>query len=355
MPANAGVVALVGTDKGGFVLRSDDRAAWRIEGPVFKGWKVSASGRDASGRFWAATASDVYGPAVHVSNDLAEWRQIENGPAWPKSVERKLNQVWTLHLEGDRFWAGVDEAGLFSSTDSGETWQPVDGLNEHATREGWFPGAGGMCAHSILVDPADPQRIWVGISAVGLFRSDDGGATWATKNAGVKQVIEDKKHKDIGFCVHALAADPDDANVIYRREHTGMYRTGDGGETWEQIENGLSSWFGFPIVMDRRTRTLFCVPLESDEYRIPTDGALRVYRSRNRGDSWESASDGLPRKHAYMGVLRGAMAADSLDPCGVYFGTTAGTVHVSSNAGDTWTQLPAVLPRVLSVSVFTDA
>ncbi len=348
------ISVLVGTTKGGFVLRSDDRREWSIDGPVFKGWKLTAATRNGN-RFVAATASDVYGAAVHLSDDLESWRQVEHGPAWPKGSERKLNQVWRIDATGDRWFLGVDEAGLFASDDKGESWQPVQGLNEHETRAAWFPGAGGLCAHAILVDPKNRDRIWVGISAVGVFRSDDGGKTWHEKNDGVPAVIEDKNHKGIGRCVHALVADPDDANRIYRREHNGMFRTSDGGESWERVENGLPSWFGFPIVMDLRTRTLWVVPLESDEYRVPKDGGFSVYRSRDGADSWEEVSNGLPSSNAYMGVLRGAMAADSLDPCGVYVGTTSGSLHFSADAGESWREIPCTLPRILSVAAFADA
>jgi photosystem II stability/assembly factor-like uncharacterized protein len=348
------VHAIIGTDKGGFVLRSDDRKSWRLEGPLFKGWKVTATARADDGRYFVATASMVYGPALHVSDDLQSWRQIEHGPTYPKEGGRKLNQIWTIAANGSRMYAGVDEAGLFKSDDSGETWQPVDALNEHATRPSWFPGAGGLCAHAILTDKQRPERLWVGISAVGVFRSDDGGATFTPKNEGIPAVIEDKDHEDIGRCVHGLVADPDDADRIFRREHNGMFRSSDGGEHWERIENGLGYWFGFPIAMDRNTRTLFVIPLESDEYRVPPEGRLRVFRSTDGGDAWEPLENGLPQEHAYMGVLRGAMDVDHLDPCGVYFGTTAGTVHVSADGGDSWTQLPCHLPRILSVTAFAE-
>ena len=350
-----GVTALVGTDKAGFVVRSDDRKSWRIDEPLFKGWKVTASARTPEGRYFVAVASQVYGPALHVSDDLKSWRQIEKGPAWPKDSDRKLNQIWTIVPGHGSIYAGVDEAGLFVSTDGGESWQPVDGLNEHPTRKNWFPGAGGLCLHSILLDPGNPDRYWCGISAVGVFRTDDGGKSFTLKNEGIPPVIEDKDFGEIGRCVHALVADPQDPDTIYRREHNGMFRSHDGGDHWERIENGLASWFGFPIAMDRATKTLWVVPLESDEYRTPTDGALQVFRSRDGGDSWESASRGLPDRNAYMGVLRKAMDADQLSPCGVYVGTTAGTVHVSADGGDSWTQLPCMLPRVLSLSVFPDA
>jgi len=346
------VTAVVCTIKGAFVLRGGDaRDDWRIDGPLFKGWKATSALRGPDGRWILATASDVYGPAVHVSDDLENWRQIENGPAWPPGGERKLTQIWTFAAGHGRIWAGVDEAGLFVSDDRGESWQPVEGLNEHETRGGWFPGAGGLCAHSLLLDPNDRERIWCGISAVGVFRSDDGGATWHPKNDGVPIVIEDKQHKNIGCCVHGLSQDPNDANTIWRREHVGMFRSRDGGDHWERIENGLPSRFGFPVALDRSTGDLYVIPLESDEYRMPIDGKLTVYKSSDGGESWQSKSAGLPSRHAYMGVLRGALDVDHETPCGVYFGTTAGTLHVSNDAGESWRQLDCTLPRVLWVSV----
>ena len=349
------VTAIVGTSKAAFLLRGDDaRREWKIEGPLFKGWKVTATTRDQAGRYFAATASDVYGPALHVSEDLKSWRQLENGPAWSKD-DRKLTQIWTLVPGPDRLYAGVDEAGLFASDDGGDSWQSIESLNEHATRSAWFPGAGGLCLHAILIDPRDPKRLWCGISAVGVFRSEDGGKTWDLKNDGIPPVVEDKDHKELGRCVHGLVADPDDANTIYRREHNGMFRSHDGGESWERIENGLASWFGFPIALDRTTRAIYVVPLESDEYRLPPEGQLSVYRSRNGGDSWESLRKGLPQENCYAGVLRSAMVVDHMKPCGVYLGTTAGTLHVSNDDGESWTQLPCTLPRILSISVFTDA
>ncbi len=347
------VTVLVGTLKGAFVLSSStERTQWSIDGPLFKGWKVTAAERLPDGSFLAATASDVYGPALHRSRDLRDWSQLERGLAWPEGVSRKLNQCWRIAAGHGRVFAGVDEAGLFVSEDGGESWDPVDGLNEHETRAAWFPGAGGLCAHAILFHPEDRDRIWCGISAVGVFRSDDGGATWQPKNRGVRRIIEDQVQKEVGFCVHGLAQDPRDADTIYRQDHAGMYVTRNGGDTWESAERGLPSGFGFPIAIDRASGKLYVIPLESDEFRMPPGGSLRVFRSSDRGGSWHPLTSGLPQSHAYMSVLRGAMATDSLDPCGVYFGTTSGTVHCSVDGGDSWWALPCVLPRVLSVSVF---
>jgi photosystem II stability/assembly factor-like uncharacterized protein len=348
------VEVLVGTVKGAFVLRSEDRKRWAVEGPLFKGWKVTAAARDARGRTFAGTASMVYGAAVQVSDDMQTWRQIEQGPSYPEEAKHKLNQVWTI-VPGsgadDRYYLGVDDAGLFSSDDGGETWAPVPGLNEHSTRAAWYPGAGGLCAHRVVRDPGNPKRVWCGISAVGTFRSEDGGETWTPRNSGVQVVIEDKEHKEIGFCVHALVPDPDDANTIYQQNHRGMYRTRDAGDTWQSIQSGLPSTFGFPLAMDRKTKALFSVPLESDEYRMPVDGALRVYRSTDAGDSWEGLGEGLPGSHCHTGVLRHCLDVDALDPAGLYMGTTAGTVHVSADLGESWTTLPVTLPRILCVAV----
>lgn len=347
------VAVVIGTVKGAWVLRSDEgRGDWRVEGPVFPGWKVTTSTPTPDGGWMLGTASDVYGAALHVSKDLAGWKQLERGPLYPQGGKKKLNQVWTVRpprKAGERWWAGVDEAGLFSSED-GLAWEPVAALNDHPTREGWFPGFGGLCAHALLVDPQDARRVWCGISAVGVFRSDDGGRTWQPRNQGVPVTVEDKVHKGIGYCVHALAQDPDDPRRIWRQDHMGMYRTKDGGESWERIEEGLASRFGFPLAIDRRTKALFAAPLKSDEYRVPVDGKLRIYRSTDGGDSWHPAGKGLPEQ-AWTGVLRGALATDDLDPCGVYFGTTSGTVHVSNDRGESWRTLPLVLPRILHVAV----
>jgi hypothetical protein len=349
------VLVIVGTEKGGFLCRSDAaRQQWAIEGPIFKGWKVTASARTAAGKYLLGTASQVYGTALHASTDLAGWRQIEKSPAYPEGGERKLNQIWTIHVRPGRFFAGVDTAGLFSSDDDGETWQPVSGLNEHPTRPTWFPGAGGLCAHVVLTHPERPNQIYCGMSAVGVWRSDDGGATWMPKNEGVRNLIPEQKADGIGYCVHGLAQDPDDLDVLYRQDHTGMYRSRNGGDGWERIENGLPSWFGFPITVHAASRTLFSFPMESDEYRLPVEGKCRIYRSRNGGDSWEAVSAGLPTGPYYGSVLRNALAVDALEPAGVYVGSTSGDMFVSADGGDSWQSLGCRLPRILSVAAYVE-
>ena len=348
-----GVRLLIGTAKGGFWATSPDRETWDVQGPFFEGWKVTTALRLADGRVMAGLASDVYGPVLQVTSDLESWRQLPRGPAYETGGGRRLRQIWTLAENAGVLYAGVQDAGIFASDDGGAAWRPVEGLNEHRTRGAWMPGAGGLCCHALLFG-AEPGRMWCGISAVGVFRTDDGGATWTPKNEGVPAAIADKEHKGIGTCVHGLAQDPDDPDRLFRQDHLGMFRTRDGGERWERNEDGLPSGFGFPIVLDRATKALFAVPQESDQRRLPPGGALRVFRSADEGDSWHSASSGLPSRNFFGTVLRGAMAVDDLSPGGVYFGTSAGTLHASADLGESWTNLPVALPRVLHVSAWAD-
>jgi len=241
------VSVFAGTRKGLWTATLDGNGTWDILGPYFKGWKVTAIDRVGIDTYVVATGSDVYGPAIHVGSPRDGWTQLASGPSFDPASGRKLDQIWTLVCASDAWYAGVSEAALFRSVDQGGSWQPVVGLNEHPTREGWFPGFGGLCAHTLLVDARDSRRMWCGISAVGVFRTEDGGDTWHPRNRGVTKVIPDESHDDIGFCVHALAADPSDPSVIYRQDHKGMYKTTDAGDTWTKIEDGLPSGFGFPL------------------------------------------------------------------------------------------------------------
>jgi photosystem II stability/assembly factor-like uncharacterized protein len=339
----------VGTVKGAFLLRSDDRVSWRVDEPILKGWAVTTFGRAPSGDHLLAVGSNWFGAAIHRSADLVSWEQIVDGPAWPEGGDRKLNNIWTIARVGGALFAGVDEAGLFKSEDDGSSWQPEKAFNEHPTRPGWQPGFGGLAAHRILSDPQDPDRIWVGVSAVGVFRTEDGGESWALKNEGVTKVAPADNHDEIGYCVHCIVADPADADTIWRQDHSGVYRTSDGGDSWVRIEEGLPSRFGFPIVRDAASGALFLGPLESDEHRMPVGGDFRIYRSTDRGESWHVSGVGQPHQPLYAGVLRDA--ADTDGAGGAYFGSTAGTFHFTIDGGDQWRTLPEVFPRILTVCV----
>ena len=370
------VIVFVGTQKGAVLMRADDaRRNWEVGPLLFKGWKATAAARDAGGRTYVGVDSDVYDAVVMASDDLETWEQLEAAPRYAEgdvgnpdhnrmlgggdplgryaSSRRFVDQIWKLHAANGTVWAGVSEAGLFRTDDRGKSWQPVPGLNDHPDRESWVPGAGGLCAHTVITDSGNSQRMWVGISAAGVFRTDDGGTTWTSKNEGVS--------KSDGWCVHSLAHAPADAEVIYRQDHRGMYRTRDAGDSWQPIENGLPlatlgddrrCVFGFPIEMDPRSGLVYAIPLEGDSHRIPHDGKLAVYRTGNGGESWERLARGLPQERQYASVLRGALAVDPLDPCGVYFGTTSGGVYASADRGDSWVAIPATLPKILAVEAF---
>jgi hypothetical protein len=344
----------IGTRKGLFLATTDDRTRWNIEGPFFKGWEVTAGERTPGGAYLAATTSYVYGPAIHRSPDLRTWSQFESSPSFQGGAARSLKQIWFVTASDHAWYAGVADAALFRSTDEGRSWDSVAGLSDHPTRSRWQPGAGGLCAHTLVIDPDDPRRMWCGISAVGVFRTEDAGETWEPKNEGVTCAAPDEEDVRIGYCVHALAVAPDDSNLIYRQDHKGMYRSLDGADTWERIQNGLPSTFGFPLAIDRGNGTLYCFPLESDEYRMPPEGRARVFRTVDRGESWNPLTSGLPQSHAYLTVLRRSMVADSQDPCGVYFGTTSGQVFISADGGESWNQLPANFPRIHCLEVFND-
>jgi len=345
------VVLGIGTVKGAWFARSDDRSEWSMHGPTHRGWEVTTFGRKPDGTYLLATGSTWYGASIHESPDLEQWEQIVAGPQYPQDGERKLERIWSLATVGERMYAGVAEAGLFVSNDNAQTWEPVSGLNDHETREGWQPGLGGLALHRILIDPENPDRMWAAISAVGVFATEDGGATWELRNSGVQIAAPGGPH-DIGYCVHCIVADPTDSDRIWRQDHRGIYRTADGGRAWERIENGIpGSGFGFPIVRDTATGTLFVVPLESDEYRMPVDGNLDVYTSTDDGDAWQTRSAGLRDEPTFSGVLRGAMDVDGLESGGVYFGTTSGEVWWSADTGARWDRLPMTFPRITSVKV----
>lgn len=354
------VVVLVGTNKGAFFYTSDlDRRKWSLTGPFLSGWEVySILGDSRHGhRIFAGTSHAAYGPTIRVSDNFGEtWTQIADGPRYSAESGFSLNRIWQIvqgpPSEPDSVYAGVEEAGLFVSRDRGATWRELDGLTKHPTRHGWSPGAGGMCLHTILFDPRNPRRIWVAMSAVGVFRSDDGGVTWKTCNEGLARVPTGQPYPEIGYCIHKMAVDPADPDTLYMQEHGGVFKSTDGGDHWFPIEEGLTlrgdAPFGFPIAVSP-TGDLFLIPLESSEKRTMRGGKLLVYSMPKGSDRWEPIGDVVPEEQRHVNVLRDAMSVDLLDPYGLYFGTTSGEVFCSIDRGRSWNRLPGQLSRILSV------
>lgn len=349
----------VGTRKGGFVLTSTaDREEWDISGPFLKGWEISnicVDDRHSPPNLYAGVGHFVYGPTIHRSRDLGEtWEQVDSTPSFPEASDVDLNQIWTIEpgpgAEPEVLYAGVDDAGLFITRDGGDTWTELDGLRQVDTYDDWFPGNGGLCLHSICVHPTNPDRLWVGVSAVGVLRTDDRGQTWTLQNTGLPTAAPGDTHHDIGSCVHRLRLDPANPDRLYQQNHMGVFRSADAGDTWQNITDGLPSAFGFPLATHTTDpNTIYTVPLESDEYRLTKDGRPAVYRSTDAGDSWSRHDTGLPTD-TWTSVLRHGMSVDTLDPAGIYVGTTAGTIYQSADAGDTWAELDYTLPRILSVT-----
>jgi photosystem II stability/assembly factor-like uncharacterized protein len=374
-----GVLVVVGTQKGALLLRADDaRERFAHDGLSLTGWLVTAAASDASGRLYVGVTHDVWGTAVMASDDGG--RSFEQLPGelryrpeqtgneehnrilgamdpmgQRKGSGRFVDQIWKLHAVGDTLYAGVSEAGLFRSDDRGKSWQVARGLDEHPDRESWGPGFGGLCAHTVLVDERDPQRIWVGISSAGFFRSDDGGETFVRKDEGVPGDAD-------GCCVHSVAHDPNEARVLYRQDHRGLFRSDDAGDSWRNIENGVPATcvegdrrfvFGFAIALDPASGSAFAIPMEDASRRYPADGQMAVYRTQDGGASWTRLTRGLPAD-CYGNVLRGALSLDSLDPCGVYFGTTGGEVFAGSDRGESFKRIPGTWPKVLCVEAFED-
>ncbi|HXW18497.1 MAG TPA: hypothetical protein VEJ39_09345 [Candidatus Acidoferrales bacterium] len=366
------VRVLVGTRKGAFVLSADgNRERWDISGPHFAGWEiyhVKGSPADPN-RIYASQSSGWFGQIIQRSSDGGKtWETMDNkfvydgvpgthqwydGTAHPWEFKR----VW--HLEPslndpDTVYAGIEDAALFRSTDGAKSWHELSGLRKHGTGPKWQPGAGGMCLHTIILDPTNPKRMYIAISAAGAFRTDDGGETWKPINKGlVSQYIPDPT-AEVGHCVHHVAMHGKRPDVLFMQKHWDVMRSDNAGDNWREVSGNLPTDFGFVIdVHAHEPETIYVVPIKSDSEHFPIDGKLRVFRSRTGGNDWEPLTNGLPQSNCFVNVLRDAMAVDSLDSCGIYFGTTGGQVYVSANGGDNWTPIVHDLPSVLSVEVQT--
>jgi photosystem II stability/assembly factor-like uncharacterized protein len=367
-----GVRVLVGTRKGAFVLTSDEqRKKWDIAGPHFAGWDVyhmKGSPADPD-RLYASQGTLWFGTLIQRSDDGGKtWEPAGNkfeydgvtGPhLWYDGTPHpwEFARVWHIEpslTEPDALYAGVEDAALFRSTDAGKTWHELNGLRTHKSAPSWQPGAGGMCLHTIIIDPSNHARIFAAISSAGAFRSDDSGTTWQPINRGLQSEGIPDPDAEVGHCVHRIAMHASRPNVLFMQKHWDVMRSDDAGDSWQEISGDLPTDFGFPIdVHAHEPNTVYVVPIKSDSEHFPPEGKLRVYRSRSGGNEWEPLTNGLPQRDCYVNVLRDAMAVDSLDSCGIYFGTTGGQVYASADAGDNWEPIVRDLPAVLSVEVQT--
>ena len=378
---------LVGTKKGAFILSADGkRKDWNIRGPHFAGWELyHLKGSPVEpDRIYASQTSGWFGQIIQRSNDGGKTWQMPGGELTPTPGEMprgesnkfvyegeigkhlwydgtqhpwEFKRIWHLEpslTDPNTVYAGAEDAAIFKTVDGGKTWQELSGLRS-AKGHLWQPGAGGMAVHTIVLDPKDANRIFVAISAAGVFRTDDGGKTWKPVNRGLKSQFElPDPDAEVGHCVHRIAMHPSRPGVLFMQKHWDVMRTDNAGESWTEVSGNLPSDFGFPIdVHAHEPETIYVVPIKSDAEHYPPDGKLRVYRSRTGGNEWEPLTKGLPQKDCYVNVLRDAMAVDSLEPCGVYFGTTGGQVYASADAGDAWNPIVRDLPAVLSVEVQT--
>jgi photosystem II stability/assembly factor-like uncharacterized protein len=368
----SGVRVLVGTRKGAFVLTSDaKRERWDVSGPLFGGWEIyhlKGSPADPN-RLYASQSSGWFGQIIQRSDDGGKtWNPAGNAFAydgvpgthqWYDGTPHpwEFKRVWHLEpslTDPDTVYAGVEDAALFRSTDGAQTWQELPGLRGHGSGSAWQPGAGGLCLHTIVLDPIDSSRIFIAISAAGVFRTDDAGASWRPINRGLQSKGIPNPNAEVGHCVHRIAMHRSRPAVLFMQKHWDVMRTDDAGESWREVSGNLPTDFGFAIdVHAHDPETIYVVPITSDSEHYPPEGKLRVYRSRTGGDEWEPLTKGLPQKDCYVNVLRDAMSVDALESCGVYFGTTGGQVYASADAGDTWAPIVRDLPSVVSVEVQT--
>jgi photosystem II stability/assembly factor-like uncharacterized protein len=366
------VRVLVGTRKGAFILTSDGkRSRWDVAGPHFAGWEIyHVKGSPAApNRLYASQSSGWFGQQIQRSDDGGKtWEPVGNQftyagatgtHQWYDGTQHpwEFKRVWHLEpslTDPDAVYAGVEDAALFRSADGGKTWEELPGLRGHGSGPNWMPGAGGMCLHTILLDPTDATRMYIAISAAGVFRSDDGAKTWRPANRGLRSEQMPNPTGEVGHCVHRIAMHPSRPRTLFMQKHWDVMRSDDAADSWHEVSGNLPTDFGFVIdVHAHEPQTIYVIPIKSDSEHFPLDGKLQVYRSRTGGNEWEALTKGLPQKDCYVNVLRDAMAVDSLDACGLYFGTTGGQVYASSDAGDTWAPIVHDLPAVLSVEVQT--
>ena len=388
------VRVLVGTRKGAFILSSDGkREKWDVNGPFFAGWEIyHMKGSPVNPeRVYVSQTSGWFGQLFQASDDGGKtWYQPgvktedAGAPQWPPVKSNRFvydssdatgkpltthqwydgtqhpwefKRVWHVEpslTDPNTVYAGVEDAAIFRSTDGGANWSEMPGLRGHGTGPQWQPGAGGMCLHTIILDPSNPERIFIAISAAGAFRTDDGGKTWKPINKGLRSQFIPDQDAEVGHCVHHVAMNPKRPNTLFMQKHWDVMRSDDAGDSWTEISGNLPTDFGFVVdVNSNEPETVYVVPIKSDSEHFPLDGKLRVYRSKSGGNEWEELAKGLPEKDCYVNVLRDAMAVDKLDTCGVYFGTTGGQVYVSPDGGDNWKAIVHDLPSVLSVEVQT--
>ena len=354
-------ILLVGTTKGGFLFRSDVRRAnWEEAGPYFPGRSVYAlayDGRSGRNKLWAAVNSPYWGSFLSSSDDFGRsWSDPESyNIKFPEGSDVSLKQIWQIVSDphdADTVYCGVEPAALFKSTDAGETWSLNRGLFDHPHRTQWQPGGGGLCLHTILPDPSSPKRMHIAISTGGVYRTDDGGETWEPRNQGIcaRYMPPDQQYPEWGQCVHKVVSHPSNPNRMFLQHHWGVYRSDNRGDSWDDIGKGLPSDFGFAMEIDPHdANTVYIIPIESDEFRCTPEGKLRVYRTKDGGASWHALTEGLPQKDALETILRDNMEADANNPTGLYFGTRSGKLFGSSNGGDSWTLVKDGLPPITCV------
>ena len=359
--ARSKTVLLVGTRKGLLVFTSSDRKRWELNGGIsLQGKEINHAMQDPRTGIVYATLNDPwFGGEVVRSEDLGRtWISSNRNPAFSPESGLVVERLWHIEPGPESqpgvLYAGVAPAALFKSEDGGETWLEVRGLTQHPSRSTWHAGGGGLILHTILVDPMNPLRILVGVSAGGVYGTDDGGSSWSPLNRGIRTEELPDRYPESGQCVHKIVMAPDNPGALFAQGHWGSYRSQDGGQTWQEITAGLPSDFGFAMAIHPRDgETIYVVPLQSDDFRCPPEGNLQAFRSQDAGRSWKALSNGLPQENAFMGVYRECLATDTLEPVGVYFGANTGKIFFSIDEGDTWDILADNLPPVTSVSLGT--